>query len=78
MTSEKASAMSKTAKKEILKGDGSLEAFFSRLLEKFKVCWTPKRSGYQMETIGVKDDLRRGIRNDQNEQKGDFQKRQES
>ena len=45
-----------------LKRGGSLDALFSRLWEKFKVFLTPKKSGYIMEPIGVKDDLRRGIR----------------
>ena len=39
------------------------DALFSSLWEKFKVFWTPKRSGYLMEPIGVKDDLRIGVRN---------------
>ena len=78
MTSEGASGTSKTAKNVIFKGDGSLDAFFSRLWEKFNVFCTPKESGYLMEPIEVKDDLRRGVMNDQNCQKGDFQRRRES
>ena len=41
----------KTAKKVILKGDGSFGALFSRLWKKFKVVWTPKKLGYLMEPI---------------------------
>ena len=65
---------SKTAKKVNFKGDNSLGAFFSRLLEKFYVFWTPKESGYLMESIGVKDNLRRGVKNIQNGQRGNFQR----
>ena len=36
---------------------------------------TPKESGYLMEHIGVKDDLRRGVRNVQKGQKDDSQRR---
>ena len=78
MTSDEASKTPKMAKKVILKGDGSLDTLFSRLWEKFKVFWTPKVSGYLIETIGVKDDLRRGVRNVQNGQKDDFQRRLQS
>ena len=66
------------SQKVILKGDRSLDALFSRLYEKFKVFRTPKESGYRMEPIGVNDDLRRGIQNVQNGQKGDSERRQES
>ena len=47
MTSKKASGMSKTAQKGILKEDGSLDTLFSRLWEKFKVFQTLKN---QMES----------------------------
>ena len=65
-------------KKGVLKGDRSLDALFSRLRDKFKVFWTPKESGYLMEPIGIKNYLRRGVKNIQNGQKGDYQRRQES
>ena len=35
----------------IFKGDGILDAFYSRVLERFKVLWTPYKSEYLMETI---------------------------
>ena len=54
--------MTKTAKKVIFKGDGSLDALISNLCEKFKVFWTLQESGYLMEPTGVKDDLRKGFR----------------
>ena len=69
MTKQEVSGTSKTAKKVNLKGEGSLDAYFSRLWEKFKVFSTPKKSGYLMEQIGVNDDVRRGIRNVQIGQK---------
>ena len=56
----------KTGQKEIFQGDGGLDTFFSRLQEKFYVFCTPKELGYLMETIEVKNDLRRGVRNVQN------------
>ena len=62
MTSEKVSGMSKTAERVILKGDGSFDTLVSRLWEKLKVFWTHKKSGYLMEPIRVKDDLRKVIR----------------
>ena len=49
--------------KGILKGDGSLDGPNSRLVERFKVLWTPQVSGYQMEPIGVKENLVGGVRN---------------
>ena len=61
MTTEGALGMSKTAKNVIFNGDGSLDAFYFRLWEKFNVFWTPKESGYLTEPIEVKDDLRRGV-----------------
>jgi hypothetical protein len=47
----------------ILKGDGSLDGHNSRLVERFKVVWTPQVSGYQMEPLGVKDNLIGGVMN---------------
>ena len=44
-----------------LKRDRNLDTFSSRLSYKFKVFSTFKESGYLMEPLGVKDDLR-GIR----------------
>ena len=65
--------------KLILKEDRSLDAFNKkRLWEKFQLFWTPKESGYLMKHIGVKDDLRRGVRNVQKGQKGDSQRRKVS
>ena len=49
--------------KVILKGDGSLDGLYSRLVERFKVLWTPQVSGYQMESLGVKDNLTGGVTN---------------
>ena len=57
MTSERAPGMSIIDKNGIIKGDGSLDALFPRLWEKFKVFWNPEKSGYPMQPIGVKDDL---------------------
>ena len=67
----------KTAKKVFFQGDGSLDAFYSRILEKIYVFWTPKESRYIMEPIGVKDDLRRGVKNISSGQKGKYQRRQD-
>ena len=47
----------------ILKGDRSLDGLYSRLVERFKVLWTPQVSGYQLEPFGVKDNLTGGVRN---------------
>ena len=44
-----------------------------QLFKKFKVIWTLPESRYLMEPIGVNDDFRKGIRNVQYCQKGDFQ-----
>ena len=49
------------ALKVILKGDGSLDGLYSRLVERFKVFWTPQVSGYQIEPLGVKDKLIGGV-----------------
>ena len=49
--------------KVILKRDMSLNGPNSRLVETFKVLWTSQVSGYQMEPLGVKDNLIGGIRN---------------
>ena len=51
---------------------------FSRLREKFYVFFTPKESGYLMETIEVKNDHRWGVRTVQNCQKCDSQRRLQS
>ena len=32
-------------------------------MKRFKVFWTPQVSGYQMEPLGVKDNLTGGVRN---------------
>ena len=70
MTLEEASGTSKNGKKKVIfKGDTSLNALSSRLWEKFKGFSTPKGAGYLMRPIGVKDDLRRGIRDVQKDQK---------
>ena len=39
----------------IFKGDGSLDALYSRLGERLKVLWTPYMSEYLMETIRDKE-----------------------
>ena len=51
MTFEEASGTFKTIKNVILKGDRNRDVFSLRLWEKFKVFWTPKKSGYLMEPI---------------------------
>ena len=55
--------------KVILKGDGSLDGSNSKLVERFKVLWTPQVSGYQMEPLGAKDNLKGGVRNVQRDLK---------
>ena len=55
--------------KVILKGDGSLDGPNSKLVERFKVLWTPQTLGYQMDSIGVKENLIRGVRNVQKDHK---------
>ena len=47
----------------ILKGDGSLDGLYSRVVEGCKVFWTPQVAGYQMEPLKVKDNLIGGVRN---------------
>ena len=49
--------------KVILKGDRSLDGLYSKLVMIFKVLWTPQVSGYQMEPLGVEDNLIGGVRN---------------
>ena len=44
-----------------LKRDKSLDGVSSRLVERFKVFWTTQVSGYQMEPLGVKDNLIGGV-----------------
>ena len=46
MTSEETLGISKTAQNVIFKVDGSLDAFFSKLGEKFLVVWTLQELGY--------------------------------
>ena len=48
--------------KVILKGDGSLDGPNSKLVERFKVLWTPQVLRYQMEPLRVKDNLIGGFR----------------
>ena len=48
------------------------------LHEKLKEFLNPEESGCLMEPIGVKDDLRRGVKNVQTSQLGDSQRIQES
>ena len=45
------------ALKVILKRDQSLDGLSSRFVKRFKVFWTPRVSGYQMEPLGVKENL---------------------
>ena len=52
----------KNALKLNLKGVGSLHGLYNRLAERFKVAWTPQVSAYQMEPLGVKDNLIGSIR----------------
>ena len=48
----------KTAKRMIFKGDSSLDALFSRLLERLKVFWTPHILEYLMEPIRDNEDFK--------------------
>jgi hypothetical protein len=41
----------------------SLDGPYSRLKEGWKIFWTPQVSGYQMETLGDKENLIGDIRN---------------
>ena len=57
----------------IFKGDGSLDALFSRFLERFNVFWIPHMSGYLMDLmkpIRDNEDLKGAVRNVKNNQKG--------
>jgi hypothetical protein len=56
--------------KVILNGDGSLDGPNLKLVESFQVLLTLQTSGYQMEPIGVKDNLIGGVRNVQKDHKG--------
>ena len=56
--------------KGILKGDGILDGPNSKLVERFKVLWTPQVLGYHMEPLRVKDNLIGGSRNIQKDHKG--------
>ena len=58
--------------KDDTKKDRSLDTLFSWLWEIFKVFW--KESEYIIESIEVKDDLKRGVRNVQKGQEGDSQR----
>ena len=57
---------SKTAKKTkgvISKGDGSLDALFSRLWERLQLFWTSHMSGYFIEPIRDNEDSKEAFRN---------------
>ena len=41
----------KKVKRVIFKGDGSLDALFSRFLERLNVFWIPHMSGYLMDLM---------------------------
>ena len=45
------------------KGNGSLDALFSRLSERLKLFWTSQISGYLMEPIGDIEDFTGAVRN---------------
>ena len=62
----------------ILKGDRSLDDFFLKVMGDIVSVLDSKESAYLIKPIGVKDDLRRGVRNIQKDQEGDSQRRQES
>ena len=62
----------------ILKGDRSLDAFCLKVMGDILSVLDSKESTYLIKPIGVKDDLRRGVRNIQKDQEGDSQRRQES
>ena len=76
--------MGKKVKRVIFKGDGSLDALFSRLWETLKLFWTSDVSGYPMEPIRDNEDFKGAIRNfktaenGQNGHNGNFQRRQQS
>ena len=46
----------------IFKGDGGLDALYSRLGERFNVLWTSYISEYRMETNRDIEDLKRALR----------------
>ena len=59
----------KTAKWVIFKGDGSLDALFSRFWERFNVFWIPHMSGYLMDLmkpIRDNEDFKGAVRNVKN------------
>ena len=57
------------AKWVIFEGDGSVDAFISRLLERLKLLWTSHMSGYLMEPIRDSEDFKGFVRNVKNCQK---------
>ena len=59
----------KTVKSVIFKGDGSLDALFTRLWERLMWLWTSHMSGYFMEPIKDNEDLKGAVRNVNNGQK---------
>ena len=56
-------------KKGVFKGDGSLDALFSRLWERLKGCWTSHISGFLLEPIRDNEDFKGAVRNVNNSQK---------
>ena len=65
-TSKEPSGTSKSAKTPkwvIFKGDGNLDALFSRLWERLKLFWTSHMSGYLMEPIRDNEDFPGLVRN---------------
>ena len=53
-------------KRVIFKGDGSLNALFSRFLERLNVFWIPYMSGYLMDLIKLfrdDEDFKGALRN---------------
>ena len=59
----------KKVKRVIFKGDGSLDALFSRFLERLNVFWIPHMSGYLMDLIKLirdDEDFKGALRNVKN------------
>ena len=65
----------------IFKGDGSLDALFSRLSERLNLFWTSHMSGYLLKPIRDNKEFKgagRKIKKGQNGKKGDSQRIQQS
>ena len=67
--SQKRPEKANKVKRVIFKGDGSLDAFFSRFLERLNVFWIPHMSGYLMDLmkpIRDNEDFKGAFRNVKN------------